>query len=88
MTAIAQLEPEAQQIVQLYYAQGLNQDKIAKQLEMKQYTVSRRLTKARENLLKSLANWSQETLHISITPDLLKSMSTLMEEWLQSYYGV
>ncbi|MBD2214293.1 sigma-70 family RNA polymerase sigma factor [Nostoc linckia FACHB-104] len=88
VTAIAQLEPEAQQIVQLYYAQGLNQDKIAKQLEIKQYTVSRRLTKARENLLKSLANWSQDTLHISITPDLLKSMSTLMEEWLQSYYGV
>ncbi|BAY11642.1 sigma-70 family RNA polymerase sigma factor [Calothrix sp. NIES-2098] len=88
VAAIAQLEPEVQQIVQLYYARGLNQDKIAKQLEIKQYTVSRRLTKARENLLKSLANWSRDTLHISITPDLLKSMSTVMEEWLQSYYGV
>ncbi|BAY27750.1 hypothetical protein NIES2100_75750 [Calothrix sp. NIES-2100] len=86
--AIAQLEPEAQQIVQLYYAQGLNQDKIAKQLEIKQYTVSRRLTKARENLLRSLATWSRDSLHISITPDLLKSMSTVMEEWLQNYYGV
>ncbi|MBW4565238.1 MAG: sigma-70 family RNA polymerase sigma factor [Mojavia pulchra JT2-VF2] len=88
VAAIAQLEPEVQQIVQLYYAQGLNQDKIAKHLETKQYTVSRRLTKARENLLKSLANWSRDTLHISVTSDLLKNMSTVMEEWLQSYYGV
>lgn len=87
VTAIAQLPPDAQQIVQLYYAQGLNQDTIATQLEMKQYTVSRRLTKARENLLRSLATWSTDTLHISTTPDLLKSMSTVMEEWLQSYYG-
>lgn len=85
--AIAQLEPEAQQILQLYYTQGLNQDKIAKHLEIKQYTVSRRLTKARENLLKSLGTWSRDTLHISLTPDLLKSMSTVMEEWLQSYLG-
>lgn len=85
--AIAQLEPDLQQILQLYYAQQQNQDKIAKQLEIKQYTVSRRLTKARETLLKTLANWSQNTLHISITPDLLKTMSTVMEEWLQNYYS-
>lgn len=87
-SAIAQLEPQVQQIFQLYYAQSQNQDKIAKQLDIKQYTVSRRLTKARETLLKSLANWSQETLHISITSDLLKNMSTVMEEWLQNYYRV
>ncbi|MBW4641447.1 MAG: sigma-70 family RNA polymerase sigma factor [Goleter apudmare HA4340-LM2] len=88
VTAIAKLETDLQQILQLYYAQGLNQDKIAQQLAMKQYTVSRRLTKARENLLRSLANWSQGTLHISITPDLLKTMSTVMEEWLQNYYSI
>jgi RNA polymerase sigma factor (sigma-70 family) len=86
--AITTLETDLQQILELYYAQGLNQDKIAQQLAMKQYTVSRRLTKARENLLRSLAKWSQEKLHISITPDLLKSMSTVMEEWLQNYYSL
>ncbi|WP_413173656.1 sigma-70 family RNA polymerase sigma factor [Anabaena azotica] len=85
-TAISQIEPQLQQILQLYYRQGLTQDKIAKQLEMQQYTVSRRLKKAQENLLKSLANWSRDTLHISITSDLLKNMSVVMEEWLQTYY--
>ncbi|OCQ99576.1 group 3/4 sigma-70 RNA polymerase sigma factor [Nostoc sp. MBR 210] len=86
-TAIAQLEAQIQEILQLYYAKQLNQDAIAKQLDIKQYTVSRRLTKAKEVLLRSLANWCQDSLHISLTSDLLKSMSAVMEEWLQNYYG-
>lgn len=85
--AIAKLEPQVQQILQLYYGQQLNQDAIAKQLQIKQYTVSRRLTKAKETLLKSLASWSQDILHISITTDLLISMSAVIEEWLHNYYN-
>lgn len=84
--ALTQLDPQAREILQLYYAQGLTQQQIAKQLQVQQYTVSRRLTKTRETLLKSLANWSQEHLHISITPDILKTTSAVMEEWLQFYY--
>jgi RNA polymerase sigma factor (sigma-70 family) len=87
ITTISEIEPQLQQILQLYYRQQLTQDKIAKHLEMQQYTVSRRLKKAQESLLKSLANWSRDTLHISITSDLLKNMSILMEEWLQNYYS-
>ncbi|WP_392535515.1 sigma-70 family RNA polymerase sigma factor [Nostoc sp. C117] len=84
--AIAQLEPQLQEIVKLYYGEELTQDKIAKQLQMQQYTVSRRLKKAQEALLRSLANWSRDSLHISITSDLLKSINTVMEEWLRNYY--
>jgi RNA polymerase sigma factor (sigma-70 family) len=84
---INQLEPPAQQILQLYYAQGETQQNIAKILEIPQYTISRRLTKVRENLLKTLIQWSQEKLHISITPDLLKNTNAIMEEWLQAYYS-
>ncbi|MDP5338460.1 MAG: sigma-70 family RNA polymerase sigma factor [Nodularia sp. (in: cyanobacteria)] len=86
--AIAQLEPQVQQILHLYYSQQLNQDAIAQQLEIKQYTVSRRLTKVKEILLRSLANWSQDILHISVNTDLLKSMSVVIEEWLHNYYSV
>ncbi|MHC5737985.1 sigma-70 family RNA polymerase sigma factor [Nostoc sp.] len=86
VVAIAQLEPQLQEIVQLYYGQELTQDKIAKQLQMQQYTVSRRLKKAQEVLLRSLANWSQDNLHISVTSDLLKTINTVMEEWLRNYY--
>ncbi|AHJ27550.1 sigma-70 family RNA polymerase sigma factor [Nodularia spumigena CS-584] len=84
--AVTKLETQVQQILQLCYSQQLNQDAIAKQLEIKQYTVSRRLTKAKEILLRSLANWSQETLHISVNTDLLTSMSPVIEEWLHNYY--
>ncbi|MEH2026996.1 sigma-70 family RNA polymerase sigma factor [Nostoc sp.] len=88
VAAIAQLEPQVQEILQLYYAQELTQDKIAKQLQIQQYTVSRRLKKAQETLLRFLANWSKDSLHISVTSDLLKSINILMEEWLKNYYGV
>jgi len=85
--AVAELDPLLREMLQLYYAQGLTQQQIAKQLQIQQYTVSRRLTKARESLLRSLAKWSQQKLHISVTSDILKSTSAVMEEWLQAYYN-
>ncbi|PAX47615.1 sigma-70 family RNA polymerase sigma factor [Brunnivagina elsteri] len=84
--AINELDSETQQIFQLYYAEELTQQQIAKQLEIKQYTISRRLTKARETLLIKLANWSRDTLHISLNSTVLNYISTVMEEWLKSFY--
>ncbi|AKG20685.1 sigma-70 family RNA polymerase sigma factor [Calothrix sp. 336/3] len=86
-TALTQLEPQTQEILQLYYTQALTQQEIAQKLALQQYTVSRRLTKTRETLLKTLAQWSQQTLHISLNSDILKSINTVMEEWLQGYFG-
>lgn len=86
-SALAQLDPEAQMLMQLYYRQGRTQQQIAQQLEIKQYTVSRRLTKARESLLLALTRWSQETLHIWATSNVVKHISTILEEWLQDYYS-
>ncbi len=86
-SALEQLDAEAKTLMQLYYHQGLTQQQIAQQLEMKQYTVSRRLTKARESLLLALTRWSKETLHISTTSNVVKHISTVLEEWLQDYYS-
>ncbi|MBV9390179.1 MAG: sigma-70 family RNA polymerase sigma factor, partial [Chroococcidiopsidaceae cyanobacterium CP_BM_ER_R8_30] len=47
--ALTKLAPEAQRILQMYYGQELTQQQIAEQLAVKQYTVSRRLTKSRES---------------------------------------
>jgi len=87
MSAIDQLEPQAQKIIQFYYGKGLTQQQIAQELEMKQYTVSRRLTKSRESLLQKLAQWGQEKLHISVNSDLLQNTTIVLEEWLQNYYN-
>lgn len=85
--ALAKLAPEAQRILQMYYGQEFTQQQIAEQLEVKQYTVSRRLTKSRESLLLALAGWSKEALHISLTSEVLNYTNTVMEEWLKVYYS-
>ncbi|WP_413161371.1 sigma-70 family RNA polymerase sigma factor [Capilliphycus salinus ALCB114379] len=83
--ALGRLKPDVLNILRLYYEQGLTQQDIAEQLDMKQYTVSRRLTKARETLLKALAQWTQNSLGQQLTTDALAQMSSLLEEWLHSY---
>ncbi|GAB1543499.1 sigma-70 family RNA polymerase sigma factor [Scytonema sp. NUACC21] len=84
--AIAKLDSTAQQLLKLYYQQGLTQQQIAKELAVQQYTVSRKLSKIRESLLLTLTRWSQETLHNSVTSDVVKYISTILEEWLQAHY--
>ncbi len=81
--ALANLDPTIQELLQLYYQQGLTQQQIAKQLGIQQYNVSRKLSKARETLLLVLTRWSQETLHILPTSNVIKSISTILDEWLQ-----
>ena len=84
---VAQLKPEEQKLLELYYSLGLKQVEIALEMNTQQYAVSRQLSRVRKNLLKSLARWSQSTMHISLTSDILDNISSLLEEWLASYYG-
>ena len=85
--ALGQLPDEAQKIFTLYYRENQTQQQIAEGLGIKQYTVSRRLSKAREAMLKEIAIWSRDTLHIALTSDLLASINTVLEEWLARHYG-
>jgi RNA polymerase sigma factor (sigma-70 family) len=84
--AINKLDSQAQKLLQLYYGDNFTQQQIAKELDIKLYTVSRRLTSHRQALLLSLAKWAQETMHDSLTPDVINSMSTILEEWLQNHF--
>ncbi|MBK1987659.1 sigma-70 family RNA polymerase sigma factor [Sphaerospermopsis aphanizomenoides BCCUSP55] len=82
--ALQESNAQTQEILKLYYQQGLTQQDIIKQLQISQPTVSRRLIKARESLLAALIKWSQETLNISVTSNQIKDMSNVLEEWLRS----
>ncbi|BAB78395.1 sigma-70 family RNA polymerase sigma factor (plasmid) [Anabaena sp. FACHB-709] len=84
--ALAKLDPQAQVLLQTYYKQELTQQQIAQQLGIKQYTVSRQLTKIKKTLLVELAQWSQKTLHIPVKSDVIDSMSNSLEEWLIAQY--
>ncbi len=81
--ALASLDDNAQTLLHLYYQQNLTQQQIAQQLNIPQSSVSRRLTKIRETLLRQFTQWSQATLHISPTSDVIKHISIVLEEWLQ-----
>lgn len=84
--AIAALPQEAQQLLIAYYQEQLPQREIAEKLAIKQYTVSRRLTRIRETLLNHLSQWSQDSLHISLTSDQVLMLSTTLEDWLDQHY--
>ncbi|MBW4671402.1 MAG: sigma-70 family RNA polymerase sigma factor [Cyanomargarita calcarea GSE-NOS-MK-12-04C] len=87
ISALSELDEEGQKIIQLYYSRSLTQQQIAKELDIKQYTVSRRLTKSKDTLLLKFANWSKESLHISLNSSVLNYISTVLEEWLQAHYS-
>ncbi|MEL7330198.1 MAG: sigma-70 family RNA polymerase sigma factor [Cyanobacteria bacterium J06559_1] len=85
--AIAQIEPPQQALLQLYYQQQLTQKEIAHQLGIKQYQVSRQLSRVRQQLLLSVVHWSKDTLHISIESAVLANISEAIHEWLQHAYS-
>lgn len=84
-TALTQLDAQSQDILKLYYQQHLTQQQIMREMAMSQASVSRRLSKARETLLKTIVQWGQH-LNISLTPDRIKEMSAVLDEWLASRY--
>jgi RNA polymerase sigma factor (sigma-70 family) len=86
LRALVKLDVQSQRLLQLYYGQGITQQDIAKELDTKQYTVSRRLTSVRQTLLKALVDWSQTELHQSIDTNVISAISILLEEWLQVHY--
>jgi DNA-directed RNA polymerase specialized sigma24 family protein len=85
--AIGKLDEPASQLLTLYYRDRATQQIIAQQLNLPQYTISRKLTKTRETLLKAILAWGQTTLHIQPTSDVIASISPLLEEWLESFYA-
>lgn len=86
IAAIQELDEQGQNIIKYYYQANLTQSQIAKQLGVKQYTVSRRLSKCKDELLLKLATWTKESLHISLNSSVVDYMSSALEEWLQTYY--
>ncbi|BAZ52703.1 putative group 3/4 sigma-70 RNA polymerase sigma factor [Nostoc sp. NIES-4103] len=88
--AITHLDAQTKELFEMYYGEGFTQKEIASQLQISQPTVSRRLAKLhnlKNEWLLTLAKWTQATLNISLTPDVINSMSGLLDEWLEQHYG-
>lgn len=80
------LNAEEQQLVQLYYEGELTQQQIAQQLGLKQYKISRQLTRIRKKLLDALVVWSQDQEGITPTPENIEIAASLLEDWLHDYF--
>jgi RNA polymerase sigma factor (sigma-70 family) len=80
--SLANLNPEFQEILQLFYQAGLSQQELSIQLELSQPTVSRRIKKAEAQLLAALLLWVETQLHKIPDPNELKTISTMLKEWL------
>jgi RNA polymerase sigma factor (sigma-70 family) len=80
--SLANLSPEFQEILQLFYQEGLSQQELSSRLELSQPTVSRRIKKAEAKLLEALLIWIEAKLHKIPDPNELKSISTMLKEWL------
>lgn len=85
-SAIANLKPEARELLEIYYGKQLTQTEIAKQLDIKQYQVSRNLSSIKKSLLMTLIKWSQQTLHISPESDVVVAVQSSLDEWLRYHY--
>jgi RNA polymerase sigma factor (sigma-70 family) len=86
--AIAALKADEQTLLHLYYSQQLTQQDIANQLNTQQYAISRRLSRLRTRLLKTLVQWTQEqeSLVRSLDNDQINQMGAILEEWLSQYF--
>lgn len=84
---VVNLDGPSQTLLTLYYQQTLTQSEIANQLNIRQYQVSRKLGRIRQQLLFSVINWSQQTLHIPPEAAVLANVSEVIHEWLQRHYS-
>ncbi|MBD2489400.1 sigma-70 family RNA polymerase sigma factor [Aulosira sp. FACHB-615] len=84
--SITNLDAQKQELLKMYYGEGLTQKEISLKLGISQPTVVRRLQKFKSESLITLAQWSQTTQNISLSPNVINNMNGLIDEWLEKYY--
>ena len=61
------LDNDAQQLLSFYYCDGMTQKDMAQALNVKQHTISRKLSRIRQAMVKQLAAWSMEQMAMEQT---------------------
>jgi len=84
--AIASLSPAEQNLLKLYYQQQLTQSEIAQKVNSKQYTISRRLSRIRAQLLKALIQSNLTIAAPTLAPDTINQIGIILEEWLTQHF--
>jgi RNA polymerase sigma factor (sigma-70 family) len=87
-SALAELEPDAQTLLSLFYQDQLSQQKIADRLSIHQSQISRRMKKIEARLLQVMLDWVQTQTHERPNPTELQPISDRLKEWLIAHYQV
>jgi RNA polymerase sigma factor (sigma-70 family) len=87
LSALNNLDPKLLTLLQYVYVDGYTQTHIGKLFGEQQYTICRWLDRAHKILRSSLALWSRDQLHISLSLDVLETMGTIIKEWLKNYFS-
>ncbi|MEG4595373.1 sigma-70 family RNA polymerase sigma factor [Microcoleus sp. F8_C2] len=89
LKAFAALPEEAQTLLKLWYGLGMTQSDLALALGIaQQYQVSRTVGKHKQLLLKPLAEWSKQTLEITLNSQQLGEMGKQLDGWLEEHCAV
>ncbi|WP_254173195.1 sigma-70 family RNA polymerase sigma factor [Planktothrix pseudagardhii] len=84
--AIASLPPTARQMLILEHGLiGLNQTEIGRAFGIKQYKVSRQLSRHKRPLLEVLAKWSENQGGITLDVEKIDALSQHLDSWLNWY---
>jgi RNA polymerase sigma factor (sigma-70 family) len=84
--AKARLNPNAKEMLELYYRQEIKQTDVAQKLGINQATVARNLHKLKELLIAKFLEWAPENLNIPVTQNNIEIISRALEAWIQNYY--
>ncbi|MBC7882859.1 MAG: sigma-70 family RNA polymerase sigma factor [Anaerolineae bacterium] len=87
LAAVNNLEPRLLTLLQYVYADGYTQTHIGNLFGERQYTICRWHERVLRNLVSSLALWSRDQLHISLSLDVLETMGTIVKEWLKNHFS-
>ncbi|WP_413261275.1 hypothetical protein [Floridanema flaviceps] len=85
-SAIAFLPPTARTMLILEHGLiGLNQSDISKEYGLKQYQLSRQLSRHKGYLLETLAQWSQKQAGVTLNVEKINHLSQDLDLWIHSY---
>lgn len=87
-TTLANLDPDAQTLLSLFYQEQLSQQKIADRLSIHQSQISRRMKKIDARLLQAVLDWVQHQTHELPKPSELQPISDQLKACLIAHYQV
>ncbi len=81
--AFATVPDQNQTMLKLWYGLAFTQSDLGRIFGLKQFQISRQMSRSQQILLTALAEWSASNFGISLSSEQLKEMATQLDGWLE-----